>query len=855
MIGRKISHYKITEKLGEGGMGVVYRAEDTKLGRYVAMKFLPPHVASDEEKKQRFIQEAKTASLIDHPNIGTIHEIDETDDGYLYIVMACYDGKSLRYKINEGPLSVEESVDIALQIATGMVKAHEHGIIHRDLKPGNILITNDDVAKIIDFGLAKLTGGVQLTKSNTSLGTVAYMSPEQARGEDVDSRSDIWSLGVILFEMLTAKLPFRGEFETALLYSITNENPLPIETFRSSLPFNLKLIVAKALQKERNDRYQDMNEFAADLKALIKTTDVPTTSVSDWKSASRAVVYALKKDRWKVGVIGSIVALALIVAGIIYFGKSRTTSTSTNKSIAVLPVSNIGDPEQVYYASGFSAEIANELSSLKNINIITRQSISTLFADSSKSDSAIIAQLGVHYLLKGEIQVLATRVKYHAFLIDGYTGKEIWNNRYDISRDEIFTVKKSMVNEIADAIGIPSENITPSKYQTTSDVYESYLHGMYYRDKNTKQDNILAITFFTEAVRKDSNYLPALIALANAQLEQFRQGWDRSEKLVAMAESLCKRALSIDSNYTNALAEYGVINDLKGNSEEALRLLLKAYDEDKNSAVALTSIAIIYLFELGDPAKGVMYLKQLHEIDPLNWLTLQNLGVAYGQIKNYPEAIKSFHQAYGLNPNNSWPPYSLGYVYERIGQMDSAEHYYRTAIKINPATANTYEALTSIYLVQNKYSAAESVMTAGIQYLPNDLQILYCLGTVYWMNNRQSDARKIYNEGLGLVKTSIENNPNVGENQAWEGLFLARLGRKQEAIKSLMNAVKLDSTNEEIIMKVVRGYAIMGLKNDMLNWFKRVKGMNTEYDVAYLRTALDFEKFRSDPDLLIVARQ
>jgi len=236
MVGSTISHYKIIVKLGEGGMGVVYKAEDTKLGRCVAIKFLPQHVGADEEKKSRFIQEARAASVIDHPNIGAIYEINETTDGSMYIVMACYDVDSLKDKISKGLLEINQAIDFSLQIAQGMAKAHERGIIHRDLKPGNVLITNDGIAKIIDFGLAKLSGGIHLTKSGTTLGTVAYMSPEQARGDSVDARSDIWSLGIMLFEMLTGKLPFRGEFDAAMMYSITNENPLPVETLELLSP-------------------------------------------------------------------------------------------------------------------------------------------------------------------------------------------------------------------------------------------------------------------------------------------------------------------------------------------------------------------------------------------------------------------------------------------------------------------------------------------------------------------------------------------------------------------------------------------------------------------------------------------
>jgi serine/threonine protein kinase len=236
MTRNKISHYKILEKLGSGGMGDVYKAEDTKLKRMVALKFLPPELTRDQEAKNRFVHEAQAASSLDHSNICTIYEIDETEDGQMFIAMACYEGETLKKKIERGPLPVDEAIDIVLQIAQGLSKAHEKGIMHRDIKPANILITEDGHVKIIDFGLAKLTGQTRLTKTGMTMGTVAYMSPEQARGETVDHRTDIWSLGVVLYEMITAQSPFKGEYEQAVLYSILHEEPVPLTTLRPDVP-------------------------------------------------------------------------------------------------------------------------------------------------------------------------------------------------------------------------------------------------------------------------------------------------------------------------------------------------------------------------------------------------------------------------------------------------------------------------------------------------------------------------------------------------------------------------------------------------------------------------------------------
>jgi serine/threonine-protein kinase len=280
MIGKTVSHYKITEKLGQGGMGVIYKAQDLKLDRFVALKFLPPHLTSSEEEKQRFIHEAKAASALQHNNICAIHEIDETDDNQIFICMDYYEGETLDKSIKEKPLPIEESIYITIQIAQGLAKAHEKEIVHRDIKPANIMLTADGVVKILDFGLAKLSTQTKLTKESTTLGTVSYMSPEQAKGEEVDKRTDIWSLGVILYEMLTGQLPFKGEYESAVIYSILNDTQEPVTGLRTGMPMELERITNKCLQKRPADRYQHVDELIVDLRQIREESELKVSQSS-----------------------------------------------------------------------------------------------------------------------------------------------------------------------------------------------------------------------------------------------------------------------------------------------------------------------------------------------------------------------------------------------------------------------------------------------------------------------------------------------------------------------------------------------------------------------------------------------
>ena len=283
MIGKTVSHYKILEKLGEGGMGIVYKAEDLKLDRHVALKFLPADLTRDSEAKKRFVHEAKAASTLQHTNICVVHDIDETSDGQMFIAMEYLEGETLKKKIERGPLKIEEAIDIATQIAHGLAKAHEHGIVHRDIKPANVMVTSDGVAKIVDFGLAKLSGRTMLTKEGSTLGTPAYMSPEQARGEPADQRTDIWSLGVLLYEMICGKRPFDAEYENAQMYSILNTDPQPVSSRRAGVPLEFDRIITKCLRKDPKERYQHADELIVDLRSIHPTATSSTGGFSRLK--------------------------------------------------------------------------------------------------------------------------------------------------------------------------------------------------------------------------------------------------------------------------------------------------------------------------------------------------------------------------------------------------------------------------------------------------------------------------------------------------------------------------------------------------------------------------------------------
>lgn len=370
LIGKTISHYHIIEKLGEGGMGVVYKAEDTRLKRLVALKFLPPHSTRDEEANQRFIYEAQAASALDHQNVCTIFQVDETDEGQLFIAMAYYKGEALKEKIRSGPLPVAEALDIAIQIATGLAQAHEKGIVHRDINPSNIIVQENGTVKIIDFGLTKLLSGERLTQTGTAKGTVPYMSPEQAKGEVVDHLTDIWALGVVLYEMLTGEKPFNAEYDQAIIFLILNHTPDSPQKLNSEIPPDLVQVILKALQKRPENRYNTVSEMLTDLQAIRDRKKPPHF---DNKTAINIYVEKFPFFKGKRTILYGFLVICLILVAVII--AQFINSNNSINSIAVLPLANLsGDPEQQYFADGMTEALINDLAKIHSLRVISRTS-------------------------------------------------------------------------------------------------------------------------------------------------------------------------------------------------------------------------------------------------------------------------------------------------------------------------------------------------------------------------------------------------------------------------------------------------------------------------------------------------
>ncbi len=663
MIGQVVSHYKILEKLGEGGMGVVYKARDTMLDRDVALKFLPQELTKDPDARKRFVHEAKAASALEHANICNIHEIGTTGDGRSFIVMACYDGVSLKEKISTGSLSIRDALDVAIQAGRGLARAHEAGIVHRDVKPANIMVTSRGEVKILDFGLAKLTGLTKLTKSGMTVGTVAYMSPEQTRGDEIDQRTDVWSLGVVLYEMLTGKLPFRSEYEQGMIYSILNEEPeLPSE-IRSDIPKGLDQIVAKALSKLPADRYQTMTEMLADLDAFQAGDVIRTKSARTTQKRKRRVVY-------QIGM--AILLLALIWIGLWLNPFSRGTDVQS-KTIAVLPFVNMsGNPDDEFFSDGIMEDILTQTSKIADLTVLSRNVVMQ-YKGTKKTAREIGRELNAGAILEGSVRRSGGEIRITAQLIDARNEKNIWAETYDKEFNQVFAIQSEVAQKIASALHAtlsPREKVEIERKPTENlDAYVFYLKGREYYSRRTTDGNEQAIALFKKALSFDSGYALAYAGLGDAYawrcLHAFKTYWLDSS--IAFGNS----AVSINPNLAEGYKALGLAYTCAGKMRKGLEFYRKAVELNPNYAPAV-----------------------------------QNIGHNSGEFGNWDEAVKWDKKALSLNPTSPAQYINVAGDYAYLGDDSMALVYVNKAVALEPGDPDAYYWLGLMSFYRGEYPAA-----------------------------------------------------------------------------------------------------------------------------------------------------
>ncbi|MFQ5604018.1 MAG: protein kinase [bacterium] len=712
MIGTTILHYRIVEKLGEGGMGVVYKAEDTRLKRDVAIKFLPRQIAASQEERARFKIEAQAAAALNHPNIAHVYAIEEVDDE-MFIVMEYIEGKELREIIqippdppllkggsggppplkkgDRGGFAIEQILSYATQIAAGLQAAHKKGVVHRDIKSANIMITEEGQVKIMDFGLARIVGGAQVTKKGTTLGTAAYMSPEQARGDIVDYRTDIWAFGVVLYEMITGRLPFQGDYEAAVTYSILHEKPEPLERYKANVPNGLLIVIDKSLAKNPDERYQHADEIIVDLQSLraeLISGKTDTSSIRA-KPGRRNRIYLYS------GFVAFLILLLFILARIYFFPDQNVTINS----IAVMPLENLmGDSHEDYFVNGMTEELISKLCQLENLQI-------TSMKGAQKDLRQVGEEFGVTYILSGSVRKADERVRITVKLTDAATGFHLWSEEFNGELNDLFALQEETALKIAEALNFqlsPEETeAVRQRYTENLEAYDAFLRGWaliesFHVSLSVPEERLEAAQkHFEDALASDPNYALALAGLSIVHSSSYFFKVDATAERLQLAENLAKQALALDSQLAEVHVALAEVYALRGDFDDAIekyRIGLGQDPEDPKNAYAWCHLAFTYDSQNPpDPRAAEAAVREAIRLQPGYFWSYVILAGALERQERYKEAISALEYALQQNPHFHPARGSLGRLYNEQGRFEEALSKYQKAVDLG--VANIYDRL------------------------------------------------------------------------------------------------------------------------------------------------------------------
>ncbi len=702
MIGKTISHYKILEKLGEGGMGVVYKAEDTKLKRTVALKFLPPHISESGEEKERFIHEAQSASALNHPNITTIHEIDEFE-GQMFIVMEYCEGRTLKQMIEKETLSIKKVLDIGIQVCEGLTAAHKKEIVHRDIKSDNIMLTPRGQVKIMDFGLAKLKGATKLTKTRSTLGTLAYMSPEQAQGEEVDQRSDIFSFGVVLYELLTGKLPFAGEHQAAVIYSIINEEPQPIARFNNQVSTKLEDMVFKALAKDEEERYQHADELLADLRKERKNLEYVKTGVTT-KPAEPPKVVKRKTIPLLIGVLG---ILILIIVYFAFLKQKEPPTVSGKPSIAVLYLQNLSEnKEDEYFAAGMTEDIITQLSKIGGLRVLSRSDVEE-FKGKTVKLREVADKLKVNYVMEGSVRKYGEKIRIACQLIKASDGFHVWAESYDRQMEDLFAIQADVAKAVAQALKVALAPIEVERIEKkpTQNVqaYNYYLQGReeYWSGWSNAEGLELSTRMFEKALETDSNFALAYAGLSDCYSSYVGALVDPKKSWFEKAEKSGLRALALDPNLAEAHRALSRLYWTEGKTEKAIQKAEKAVKANPNYGEAWRTLGHWYI-NTGQYPKAESALVKALEVKPTEPYLFEDMINLYSLWGDRKKAEEYFNKALEVQPPNMFTYSEMSDCYIRWGELEQAKGMAYKALNTNPHSSWALENLAANFYVVRK---------------------------------------------------------------------------------------------------------------------------------------------------------
>lgn len=837
MIGKKISHYKILEKLGEGGMGVVYRAHDTKLDREVALKFLPDHSDLPSESQDRLLQEARSIAQLNHPNISQIYSIENDSTGNHFIVMEFVNGLDLQKVIESGfELNSEQDdsdndnrsqtvkseiynttnriLDYSIQIARGLTAAHEKKVVHRDIKPANIIVSSKNEIKILDFGLAKIAGADQLTKVGSTLGTISYMSPEQIRGEELDGRSDIWSFGVVLYQMLTGRLPFGGDYEHSIMYSVINTDPPSVITHNPELPDQMDAVISRCLAKNPDNRYQSATDLLADLSKIANPTETEATSSASSQSGTASLITAQPTFIRNAAIIAGILILGFLAFA--SFRSMPSWSFGDNRPIhlAVLPFTNIGnDPGRQVFSDGLVETITSNLSQMERFqNDLWVVPSGEIRSQNILSAGEAYKMFGANYAVAGSIQPLVETLRLTITLIDSENLRQINSAVIDVDAKNVLELHNRSVESLLAMLNLEfnteSRTIISEGATNVPKAFEYYLEGLGYLQRFERLENInLAIEKLEQSTELDPKFALAYAGLGQAYWRKFEN--TNQTEWVDRAIEQSQAAKDLNSNLVQVNVTLGIINLGTGNYNQAISNFSDALNSDPTNADAYRGLAQAYEYS-GSLDEAESTYRQAIRLKPDYWAGYNALGVYYFRNNLFEKAKEQFQRVTELTPDNYRGYMNLGSMNYYTGQLDEARLMYEKSLELEK-TYGAASNLATLYYSEGRYSESARMYETALKINDSNYLIWGNLASAYyWSPGEQEKAIPNYKRAIELAKSQLDVNPNDAEINVTLGGYLAMIGEAEQAVSYIEKAIRLAPESSSILYLAGTGYERLG---------------------------------------------